>query len=202
MRPRPYRLGRRQQAVDKTKAAVLAGARKLLKSRDASKGFTIDAVARHGGVTRATIYRRFKSKTGLLAALYDSLAARSKLREHLGLAFRARSAAPALKKMAAAYCRFWATERVVIRRLHALAALDPEFSKVDRNEWRRQALEELLATFSTGRTHAKRDAVDLLHALTSFEAFDSLARRPRTEKAASRLIAELAVRCGLRGLRG
>src|ERR1700682_5099283 len=144
MKPRSYRLGRRQEAVDRTKSRILAAARTFLTSREAAHGFSVDAIARRAGVTRATIYHGFKSKTGLLGELYDSLAARAALRDRIGLAFRAEGLTAAIRRIVTAYCHLWATNRLVIRRLHALADVDPGFSRADRGEWRRAALTALL----------------------------------------------------------
>ena len=198
MRTRSYRLGLRQAAVDRTRARVLGGARKFLKSRVAAKGFSLDAIARCADVTRATIYYQFKSKTGLLNAVYDNLASRAGLRDLLGRAFREESPAAAVKKIVAAYCRFWANDRVVIRRLHALADIDAGFRSSDRGEWRREAILGLLAKFKGRRARiAVRitpDVVDALHTLTSFETYDNLACGRRNEKGVVRLIADVAVR--------
>ena len=198
MKPRSYRLGRRQEAVDRTKSRVLAAARKFLTSSEAAHGFSIDAIARRAGVTRATVYHGFNSKTGLLGELYDSLATDAALGERIGLAFRAVGLTAALRRIVSAYCRLWATNRSLIRRLHALADVDAGFSRVDRSEWRRAALTALLAQHSgerapnTARRH--RELIDTLHMLTSFESYDALARRGRSDATVARLIAELALR--------
>jgi AcrR family transcriptional regulator len=191
-------LGRRQETVERTKSRVLAAARKFLMSRAAARGFSVDAIAHHAGVTRATVYQRFRSKTGLLGELYDSLASRAALRDRIGFAFRADGLGGAVKRIVSAYCRLWATNRLVIRRLHALADVDTGFSSADRGEWRRAALTALLAQHAGGlRPKAikrRREVVDSLHMLTSFETYDELARGRRTETAVVRLIADLALR--------
>jgi AcrR family transcriptional regulator len=198
MKPRAYRLGRRQEAADRTKSRVLAAARKFLTSREAAQGFSIDAIARHAGVTRATVYHGFKSKTGLLGELYDSLATDAALGDRIGLAFRANGLTAALRRIVSAYCRLWTTNRLLIRRLHALADVDAGFSRADRGEWRRAALAALLAKHSDELTaHFVRrqgEVVDTLHMLTSFETYDDLARARRSEAAVVRMIAVIALR--------
>jgi AcrR family transcriptional regulator len=197
-KPRPYRLGRRQDAADRTKTRIVAAARKFLMSREAAQGFSIDAIARRAGVTRATIYHGFKSKTGLLGALYDSLAMRADLRDRIGLAFRARGLAEAVRRIVSAYCLLWATNRLVIRRLHALAEVDSGFSGVNRGEWRREVLRALLtqhdAEFAQRVARRRQELVDALHAVTSFETYDDLARGRRNDAAVVRLIAGIALR--------
>src|SRR6185295_3653991 len=73
MTPRVYRLGRRQAAVDRTRARILKAARAALTARGSAE-FSIDAVARRARVTRATVYQRFGSRAKLLEALFGDLA--------------------------------------------------------------------------------------------------------------------------------
>src|SRR2546430_11163673 len=74
MSPRPYRLGRRQPAAQRTRARVLRAARELLTARAGAEPFSVDAVARRAGVARMTVYHQFGSRRGLLEALFDSFA--------------------------------------------------------------------------------------------------------------------------------
>ncbi|HEY7981136.1 MAG TPA: helix-turn-helix domain-containing protein [Candidatus Eremiobacteraceae bacterium] len=175
-------------------------AKKFLTSREAAHGFSVDAIARRAGVTRATIYHGFKSKTGLLGELYDSFASRAALRDRIGLAFRAGDLSAALRRIVAAYCHLWAKNRLMIRRLHALADVDPGFSRAGRGEWRRSVLTALVAQHADalGRVAARKrpEVVDVLHMLTSFETFDDMARGRRGEALVVRLIAKIALRVG------
>ena len=75
MTRRGYHLGRRQAAVDRTRARILKAARGLLVARG-NIAFSIEAVARRARVTRATVYQRFGSRPKLLEALFDDLARR------------------------------------------------------------------------------------------------------------------------------
>jgi AcrR family transcriptional regulator len=196
MNPKPYRLGLRQGSVDETRARILAGARRQLRSREAVAGFSVDAVARLSGVTRATVYHHFKSRAGLLESLYDSLASRAGLRALLVKAFRESTQHAAVRRLVIAYSRLWATERAVIRRLHALSDVAVGFPKSDRDEWRRNVIRELLrkSADSRGRkVRLSRDVVDAIHMLTSFETYDGLARGSRVEARVVRLVSALAV---------
>jgi AcrR family transcriptional regulator len=197
MKRRSYRLGRRQASAERTKSRILAAARKFLTSREAAHGFSVDAIARRAGVTRATVYHRFKSKTGLLGELYDSLAARAGLRDRIALAFEAAGLTAALTRIVSAYCHLWATNRLVIRRLHALADVDAGFSRADRGERRRDALTALTGQHAgeLGPRALRRrsELVDALHMLTSFETYDDLVRGLRSETAIVRLITDLAL---------
>ena len=74
MSPRPYRLGQRQVAIDQTRARMIAAARELLVSADPGR-FSVDAVAQRADVSRATVYYQFRSRQGLIEALFDAAAA-------------------------------------------------------------------------------------------------------------------------------
>jgi AcrR family transcriptional regulator len=182
--PRPYRLGRRQEAADETRARVVAAARELLTARGGVSAFTVDAVARQAGVARMTVYHQFGSKQRLLEALFDSLAASGGM-GRLASAFRRPDALDALDAFITTFGRFWSADRLVYRRLHALGAIDPELGPAlrAREEWRRRGLEVLVKRLRKqfGRPTAKgaARAVDVLYTLTSFETFDTLAGEVR-----------------------
>lgn len=184
MSPRPYQLGKRKEAVDETRDRILKAARNLLKG-DGYTDFTVDAVAREADVSRATIYYQFDSKAGLLEALFDDLAARGRMAE-LADAFRESDPLAALDRFIEVLTRFYASDRVLLRRLRGLAALDKDFAAGirGRDERRRKGLSVLLGRIAERRgrpldTGFDR-SVDVLHTLTSFETFDQLARRRRS----------------------
>jgi AcrR family transcriptional regulator len=178
MSPRPYQLGRRQKQIDESRRRIIGAARALLAEADSYTGFTVDAVARRADVARATIYYQFDSKTGLLEALCDALAEAGQLSE-LSAAFTNPDPSQGLRTFVASFGRFWAADRLVMRRLRALAALDPEVGAVisARDERRRTGLRVLAGRIDEkGVTAANPErAVSLLFALTSFETFDALA---------------------------
>jgi AcrR family transcriptional regulator len=186
MSPRRYRLGQRQAAVDQTRARIIAAARELLLAGGVSSGFSVDAVARQAGVARMTVYYQFGSKRGLLEALFDDLAARAQIGERLAGAFRQPEPLDALAGLVAAFGHFWASDRLVIRRLRSLAALDPDFEQAlpARDERRREGLRvvvgRLVARHGWPAPDAVDEAVDLLHTATSFETFDTLAGSARS----------------------
>src|SRR5215468_8381217 len=145
MSPRPYQLGRRQADIDEGRRRILDAARALLAESTHYAQFTVDAVAKRAEVARATIYYQFGSKTGLLEALCDSLAERGGMSQ-LARAFTAPDPDQALRLLVAAFATFWDADRPVMRRLRALAALDPDVAAVlaARDERRRAALRTLL----------------------------------------------------------
>lgn len=183
MSPRPYQLGKRQDQIDHSRQRIVDAARSLLAEATSYTAFTVDAVARRADVARATVYYQFESKTGLLEALCDDLAEAAQMSDLAG-AFTDPDPAKALRRFIGCFGRFWAVDRVVMRRLRALATLDPEVGAVisARDARRRTGLEVLIGRRrGDAAGHAETDrAAQMLYAITSFESFDALAGPDRT----------------------
>ncbi|HWG43774.1 MAG TPA: TetR/AcrR family transcriptional regulator [Gemmataceae bacterium] len=196
MNPRPYRLHQRKAAAEETRTRILTAVRELLMVRGGFTGFTIDAVARQAGVARMTVYYQFGSKVGLLEALCDFLAVRGGI-EQLGGVFEKAEALDALAEFIALFARFWDSDRLVIRRLGCLSALDPELEEVlrGRAERRRQGARAIVGRLieEHGRPlpEAFHEAVDLVYTLTSFETFDTLAGATRSPVEVAPLVQRL-----------
>lgn len=172
MSPRAYNLGKRQEPIEAARLQVLDAARRLLGGAASYTAFTVDAVARQAGVARATVYYQFGSKTALLEAVCDYLAELGGL---AGLAevFADPDPRQALRRFVACFGRFWAADRPAMRRLRALALLDPDVGAViaARDQRRQQGLTVLAARLGARTDHVGR----VLTALTSFETFDTVA---------------------------
>jgi AcrR family transcriptional regulator len=175
----------RDAAAAQTRERILSAARDLLVS-EAFSEFTMDAVARKADVSRLTVYYQFESKVGLLEALYNYIAKRGEM-ERLADVFRRRSdPLTTLHDFILVFARFWASDRDVIRRLHGLAAIDPEIAQSlrARNERRTQGLGVIVNRYtkanSTLTSSEEPVAIDTLHMLTSFETFDALAGSTRS----------------------
>ena len=181
MSPRAYRMGQRQEATDKTRAGIIAAARELLSADGGVLGFSMDAIARQAGVARMTVYYQFGSKRRLLEALFDDLAARADLGPRVAAALGQAEPLDSLAGVLAAFAHFWTRDRLAMRRVRALAALDTEFGEAvrARDERRRQIARALLRRMAErhGRPAVAGfdEVVNLLHMLTSFETFDTLA---------------------------
>ncbi len=179
MSPRPYNLGKRREPVDEGRRQVLEAARRLLGGTASYTAFTVDAVAKQADVARATVYYQFGSKAGLLEAVCDYLA---EIGEMSGLAdaFTDPNPLQALHRFVACFGRFWAADRPAMRRLRALALLDPDVGAIisARDQRRRQGLAVLVGRLAEASiaTAELDHAVRVLTALTSFESFDALAR--------------------------
>jgi len=197
MSPRPYRLGQRQATTEQTRARIINAARELLAESSGFSGFSIDAVARQADVARMTVYHQFGSKIGLLEALSDYLAAHGGM-EHLADAFRRPEPLDALDEYITVFGRFWSADRLVMRRLRALAALDPDFEHVirARDEWRRQGLRVIVQRFAEkhGRPapEALDEAINVLFTLIGFECFDTLAGPTRSIEEIAPMMQRLA----------
>jgi AcrR family transcriptional regulator len=183
MSPQRYSMARRQVAADQTRARILAAARSLLVSSDRYTDFSVPGVARAADVARVTVYNQFGSKAGLLEAISDDLARAGGL-HRLGALLAGGGPASALGGFIDVFTRFWASDRLLIRRLRAVATLDPELEKslAARDARRRQGASVLLSRLDRPgqRLALDRDvAADVVTTLTSFETFDALSGADR-----------------------
>lgn len=186
MSPRPYRTERRRAAAEETRKRILDAASELLASSDGPQSFSIDAIARHADVGRMTVYYQFGSKPGLIEALFDHLATRSEIGSRLREAHAQDDALAALNALIAAFGHFWTTDRLLIRRLHAIAVLDLDIEPQERarNERRRSALcailKRMVCQYGSPADDDFDAVLETLQGLTSFEVFDHLAGEDRT----------------------
>jgi AcrR family transcriptional regulator len=183
MSPRPYNSSLRREAAEATRERIVAAAHALLADPVGVSAFTVDAVARRAGVARMTVYNQFGAKDAVLEALFDALAARGGIHgiEGMGKAFRQPDPLDGLRTMFHVLARYYSADRTVKRRLHALAALQPDVARALalREDRRRRGIRTLLERMEEHHgtpSAARRDAlVCLLFAMTSFESFDTMA---------------------------
>lgn len=175
MSPRPYNLGKRQAQIDEVRLKILDATRVLLAEPASDAKFTLDAVARRADVSRATVYYQFGSKSGLLEALCDHLAEAGQMAD-LPEVFMTADPSEAIRGLVRAFGRFWDADRTVMRRLRALAALDPDVRTViaARDERRLAGVGVLVARLA-GDAGGDDATVRALYSLTSFEFFDTIA---------------------------
>ena len=180
MSPRPYSMEKRQAAASETRTRILEAARQLLSSQ-AETELSMEAIARRADVSRLTIYYQFDSRTGLLEALYDYLAQRGNMRR-MPEVFREADPSLAIDKVIDIFVGFWASDPVAIRRLRAMAALDPEIARgIDARDLRRhhifgEMLKRWAARKKSFTEEQLKSTADLLAMLTGFAAYDALAR--------------------------
>ena len=176
---REYRLGRRQAQADRTRARLVAAARRILMRRDGLAAFGLEAVAKGAGVSRVTVYNQFGSRVGLLEAVYDDIARRARIAERLGAAFRSSDPQSMFDGVVVAFVEFWKSERTVIRRLRSMAVLDAAFKgATNRDERRVTAMRTALLRLTAARgcrLEVPDECARVLAMLTSFETYETLA---------------------------
>ena len=156
-------------------------------------------------MARATVYYQFDSKAGLLEALFDDLAECGQLAE-LAAAFTDPDPEAGLRHFVGCFGRFWASDRLVLRRIRAIAALDPDVGPLiaSRDERRRHGLQVLIGRLggaesedAQGAAGSGRDVdklVSVIHTLTSFETFDALAGPNQEPDQVIPVVADLVLR--------
>src|SRR5215471_12252221 len=119
-----------------TRRRILEATRRSLARGD-DTDLGLDAIARVARVSRLTIYNHFGSRSGLLEALYDYLAARGNVRRGKN-ALLQKDLGVVIATFIRALVDFWSSDPVAIRRIHAMAALDAEIARgLARRETRR-----------------------------------------------------------------
>jgi AcrR family transcriptional regulator len=200
MGPRVYRMGARRAAADETRARILGAARELLSAPDGIGAFTVDSVARRAGVARMTVYHQFGSKTGLVEAVFDSLAVVRTGVQRLVAALALPDPLETLAEFVGTFGTVWQEDRLVIRRLQGLAALDAAFAQVwsAREARRRDGLGTIVARLMAARRRSGRvdtkTLTDVLYALIAFETYDAIAGPTRTLDQVGPLVHQLALK--------
>ena len=178
MSPRTYKIENRRAAAEQTRSRVLEATRKLIMASSVPP--SIDAVAALAGVARMTVYYQFGSKAGLLEALFDELGGRY-FRSELPLVMSQDEPLQALADLIEVFLTFWASERLVTRRIHGMATLDSDFEESlrGRDKRRRLLIRTVLARitqkYGKPTNEVFEQTVDALYALTSFAMFDTMA---------------------------
>jgi AcrR family transcriptional regulator len=183
---RPYELGRRLELTDQTRAAVLKAARAQLE-KSGTRGFSMESLAKASGVTRQTIHNLFGTRSGVLERLFDQIAADGGM-DRMREVMMARNAQAMLDGFIAVFSNFWARNRLLLKRIHGIAAVDPEFGKAihARNQRRHMAAARVMDRLGDGVRVQKSNAIACLVALTSFEFFDALVESLGTVEAAEK----------------
>jgi AcrR family transcriptional regulator len=134
-----------------------------------------------------TVYNTFESKRGLLEAVFDDMAREGGLFDLPSL-FAEPDTDKALSRLVSVFCRFWAAHGKVLPKFSAVAKLDDDIAQSvkQRSERRRQLLTALIGRIASGRDQT--DLVDVLFALTSFEMFDALSVRRRSDTSVQALV--------------
>jgi AcrR family transcriptional regulator len=187
---------KRDAAANETRARILEAARQAL-AQQSENALGMDAIARRADVSRLTIYYQFKSRAGLLEALYDYLAMKGGM-QRMPEVFREPDPFMALDTLVNIFVGFWSSDRLVIRKLRAMAALDPEIEQgiLSRDARRRHIAGEILKRMAAGtkkRQDQHHDAqADVIAMLTSFATFDALAGAGHSKEEIITIVIRLA----------
>ncbi|HEX6037986.1 helix-turn-helix domain-containing protein [Longimicrobium sp.] len=178
MSPRTYNSSRRRESAEATRERIVMAAHGLLAEPAGVSAFTVEAVARRAGVARMTVYNQFGSKAALLEALFDLMVRRGGIDQGMPKVFRVGDPLDAFAVMFDVLARYYSTDRTVKRRVHALAALQPDVARALglREDRRRRGIRTLLGRMGRPWPPARLDDLEqLVFTLTSFESFDTLA---------------------------
>jgi len=183
---RPYELGKRLEQMGRTKAAVLAAARKQLEA-GGMREFSMESLAKASGVTRQTIHNLFGTRTAVLETLFDQIAREGGM-ERMREVMTAGDAGAMLDGFVDVFTTFWARNRLLLKRIHGIAAIDPEFGKAieARNQRRHGGAARVIARLGDRVQGPKQETIACLVALTSFEFFDALAESFGSAEAAKK----------------
>jgi AcrR family transcriptional regulator len=167
-------------------------ARKQLES----SGFlrlTMDGLAHESGVTRQTIHNLFGTKDGVLEALFDQIAMDGGM-ERMRNVMQQTNAEAMLTGFVEVFTTFWMKDRLLIRRIHGIAAIDPELGAMveARNRRRQAAAARIVDRLAGTDTKRRAQQVATLYALTSFEFFDAMVESYGGEKGAAHIVLSLA----------
>jgi AcrR family transcriptional regulator len=194
---RPYDLGKRLELSDGKRIAILEAARKQLEFN----GFlqlTMESLAKESGVTRQTIHNLFGTKSAVLESLFDQLAVAGGL-ERMREVMQQANPEIMLSTFVEVFTGFWTKDRMLIRRIHGIAAIDPEFGEVvaARNQRRQMAASRIVDRLSKkegAREEVQAQQAATLYALTSFEFFDALAESIGNTTTAASLVSDVVKR--------
>lgn len=186
---RPYDLGKRLEQMGESRAAILRAAQTQLAG-GGYRRLTMASLAEESGVTRQTIHNLFGTKTGVLEAVFDLIALESGM-ERMREVMMLPPGGAQLARFVGIFCGFWAKNRMLLRRVHGIGAIDPEFGAVieARNQRRLMAATRIVQRIG-GEDGAQKAA--MLAALTSFEFFDALAQNCGSEEEAMAMVLGMA----------
>jgi AcrR family transcriptional regulator len=192
---RPYELGKRLEQMDQSRAAILRAARMHLEA-GGYRQLTMASLAAESGVTRQTVHNLFGTKKAILEALFDVIALDGGM-DRMRDAMAQPSPDAMLSLFVEIFCHFWSSDRVLMRRIHGIGAIDPEFGEVidARNQRRLIAATRIagrLGQEKIERGQGTNQRAAALAALTSFEFYDVLVESCIDERQAVAIVLDLS----------
>jgi AcrR family transcriptional regulator len=196
---RPYRLGKRAGQAAETRQRIIDAARDLIVEGGIG-GASLDAIARQATTTRTTVYDQFGSRGELLLAVMNDALDGADVRD-VRKALQLRDPVQAMRRTIRASCRFWGSEYALFAQVKGLALVDADIAGVDamKEGVRRGHMVNLVGRLDNdGCLRAgcsRRDAVETLLFVTSFETFDQLhGRSGMSVDAVGTTLVDVAVR--------
>ena len=172
MAPRAYT---RRRTDAKSVDRVLAAGEELIRAGEFHSA-TMDELARAAGISRATVFNRFGSKLGVLAALAERCNASPEM-QAIEDALALENPVEALDAVISASCAIWEAQGFVHEQLNAIVVLEPDAAALieEQREAQRADLEGLARRLAkagllrSGLGEARAAAA--LHTLTSLDSF-------------------------------
>jgi AcrR family transcriptional regulator len=181
-----------------TRRRIVLAVRDLLE-QESFHDSTMEDVAEHAGVSRATLYLHFRSRLDLVDSICDVMGenpALVQLRETVAV----HDPDEALSATVTAAARFWSSEDRVLSQLYGVVAVDPaakSFVERQRDD-RRGELQRLARNLQrSGRLRSgvsEKRALNLLLLVTSYESYRELRDAGISDREAPRLLVETARR--------
>lgn len=190
---RPYDLRKRQESSDRNRALVIEAAKRILTSEGFLQ-FTMSAIAKESGLTRQTVHNLFGAKVDVIEGLFDDIASRAGMQNMRNIM---QSADPArmLREYLQLMVNLWSEDRVLIRRVHGLRAVDPELGAAlnARDQRKKTLIGKILEVLERKRGSAlveeeRQYHLSILYAFTSFEVYEVLAEGFRTQHAVTEAV--------------
>jgi AcrR family transcriptional regulator len=182
----------RRELVAATRTRILDAAARLVREQGPT-GFSMDLLAKHAGVARATVYEHFHSKRVVLDELAASTS-RALTLEPRGS--RGGDPLGALREMLAAVCRHWSEHGVAVDELRTLAAATGNRAPTEAvdAEYLRCIVGGLSAAGHLRAHWSTDDAIDALALLTSYPTYERLSGSTcRTTTQVEAFLAKLAI---------
>ena len=178
---RPYDLRKRQESSDRNRVAAVEAAKRIL-SRDGFLQLSMAAIAKESGLTRQTVHNLFGAKMDVIEALFDDLADRAGM-QNMRAIMHSSDPAWMIDEYLRLMLSLWSQDRVLIRRVHGLRAIDPELgAALDRRDQRKKrVIGRILYVLEKCRSSAlssdeRQYCQSILYAFTSVEVYEQLAQ--------------------------
>jgi AcrR family transcriptional regulator len=190
---RPYDLSKRQESSDRNRAAVVEAAKAILK-RDGFLQFTMAAIAKESRLSRQTVHNLFGTKTDLIEALFDDIAFRAGM-QNMRVIMQSSDAAWMTSEYLRLMVSLWSNDRLLIRRIHGLRAIDPELGAAlrGRDQRKKMAIGRIMEVLERSRasafsTEERQYHESILCAFTSFEVYEQLVENLASVEAVSEVV--------------